>query len=82
MKKSTAFYLVIISIAMFLVALFIPVMTILVILWSLLLIAFFSIFFYLMGDLLADLIGWVKWRVKLQMKRCKERGQVKRNSKN
>lgn len=56
--------------------------TLITILWSLLLIASFSIIFYWIGKALTELGGWLFWRIKLQMKRCKERRQVKRNSKN
>ena len=53
--------------------------TLITILWSLLLIAFFSILFYWVGKALTELGGWLIWRVKLQMKRCKEKRRKRRN---
>lgn len=54
--------------------------TLITILWSLLLIAFFSTLFYWVGKALIEWIGWLIWRVKLQMKRCKEKRRKRRNS--
>ena len=54
--------------------------TLITILWSMLLIAFFSILFYWLGKALAEWIDWLFWRIKLQMKRCKEKRRKRRNS--
>lgn len=55
--------------------------TLITILWTLFLMSFFSILFYWIGKALTEWIKWLIWRVKLQMKRCKEKRNVKRNSK-
>ena len=56
--------------------------TLLTTLWAVLLIAIFSTLFTLWVKALIELIEWIIWRLKLQKKRCKEKRQVKRNSKN
>ena len=53
--------------------------TLITILWSLLLIAFFSILFYWIGKALTELIEWLFWRIKLQMKRGKEKRRKRSN---
>ena len=54
--------------------------TLITILWTLLLIAFFSILFYWIGKALTEWIEWLFWRIKLQMKRGKEKRRKRRNS--
>lgn len=56
--------------------------TLLTILWAVLLTALFLTLFYLMGKALIEFGEWLIWRVKLQIKRCKEARRARRSKSN